>query len=87
MVIYVGQTSRPKERFYQHCNNGISEISYKCKDLIKNGFKPIFTIVHETNDKDYLKLERNLICKMLDEGMPLLNKITEKEMKRKYLNK
>jgi hypothetical protein len=76
-VIYLGQSKKPKKRFYTHIyaiNNNKKNINKSLYNLLKLQ-EPEFLIIDKCNDENIKDLETKHILKHLDNGNLLLNKI------------
>lgn len=78
-IRYIGKTSRPKERLWQHISaakysySGNKELSNWIVLLISQNLKPVFTLIIECESNDVLSHEQFFINKYLPTGL-LLNK-------------
>jgi predicted GIY-YIG superfamily endonuclease len=89
-VVWIGETSKPKQRYNQHCW-GTAEDSEEKKawlQSLKNlRMKPLFEIVDTAyNKREALIKENNLIVHHIKKGCKLFNLINSKTVKQYDMN-
>lgn len=88
-VVYVGQTTDLEKRKTLHRVNKIYPFSIWYRDMLQNGYEPIFEVVEQTTYICRLGCEQKWIKYYKGTGNPLLNKekrVFEQPVKAKHIH-